>query len=139
MIPRGCRIVAEHISYVHLVIEAGVRIEAGLGDTFTHAFALQFSPSVDLGGGKLSSDDVFYDSALVRYAADGTYVSCASAGGPGEQRTSGLALSPEGRLYWAVSYLWTLKYGDQVLVEPPPSDSWFVPTLHGSAIIALPP
>jgi hypothetical protein len=104
-----------------------------------HAFALQFSSSVDLGSGPLPSDNMFYDSALARYTADGTYVACADASGPGEQRTSGLVLSPEGRLYWAVSYLWTLKYGDQVLFEPPPSDSPFVSASHGSAIIALPP
>jgi len=80
-----------------------------------------------------------YDSALARYAADGTYAFGTSIGGFGFQQTSAIALSLHGELYWLVAYWGALKYGEKVLVEPLPDDPWGVESPWGTAILALPP
>lgn len=101
--------------------------------------SMQFAPSIDLGGGAISNDGMWYDAAVGRYAADGTYVSATSMGGVGEQQPIATAVSPPGRLYWLVSYMWSLKYGNKVLVEPPPADDPWATAKSGSVLMALPP
>jgi hypothetical protein len=116
--------------------EAGFPVALAAKSSGDVAFSTQFSPTIDLGGGTIAIEDVQHDSALALYGAGETYMSGARVGGVGSQGPVAIAFSPQGHLYWAVSYAWGLKYGDQVLVEVPPDDVF--PHGSGSAVIALP-
>lgn len=103
------------------------------------AFSMRFVSTINLGGGAISSDGLAFDSALGRYGADGAHLSGTVITGQGEQETSALAVAPQGQLYWAVAYLGSVKYGNDVLVDVLPDDPWGSANTQGTVLLGLPP